>query len=300
MLTEDPAVFALLHRAHRGDALQAGLQVLWNEVGACSPSGQPGRATLAARSSATRSASFGRRNAAVACHVGDEAAARAIVAARPGIVEGLGPVDRRALTDEAWTANARAVELMLELGFDPSVPSVTGPRGGNALHSAAWEGSVDDARIEAINESLAGRGFDTEVVVRVDRSRVDAVASAAVGQSATLAVVPADPPGLDTAVFGAQEDRLSRRCRSRWCSRCSNARRLASCSPQRATSDGRAATCRWCSRSPLDSRRRGTRCRCTPRALVARAASHLGGAEAVPATMTAQRSSRRTSTSTPR
>jgi Kef-type K+ transport system membrane component KefB len=76
------------------------------------------------------------------------------------------------------------------------------------LVQLAWEGSVDDARIEAINESLAGRGFDTEVVVRVDRSRVDAVASAAVGQSATLAVVPAEPPGLDTAVFGAQEDRL--------------------------------------------------------------------------------------------
>jgi hypothetical protein len=76
------------------------------------------------------------------------------------------------------------------------------------LVQLAWEGSVDDARIEAMNESLAGRGFDTEVVVRVDRSRVDAVASAAVGQSATFAVVPAEPPGLDTAVFGAQEDRL--------------------------------------------------------------------------------------------
>jgi ankyrin repeat protein len=78
----------------------------------------------------------------VACHVGDGDAARAIVTAHPGIVERLGAVDRRALTDEAWIANAPAVELMLELGFDPSVPSETGPTGGNALHCSAWEGSV--------------------------------------------------------------------------------------------------------------------------------------------------------------
>jgi hypothetical protein len=90
----------------------------------------------------------------VACHVGDVEAARAIVAAHPGIVERLGPVGRRALTDEAWIANASAVELMLELGFDPSVPSVTGPKGGNALHCSAWEGSV--ACVEAILRRPAG------------------------------------------------------------------------------------------------------------------------------------------------
>jgi ankyrin repeat protein len=78
----------------------------------------------------------------VACHVGDGDLARAIVAANPGLVERLGPVDRRALTDEAWLANGPAVELMLELGFDPSASSMTGPTGGNALHCAAWEGSV--------------------------------------------------------------------------------------------------------------------------------------------------------------
>jgi ankyrin repeat protein len=77
-----------------------------------------------------------------ACHeaLGDEA--RAIVRANPGIVERLSGADRRALTDEAWAANAPAVELMLELGFDPAVPSITGPTGGAALHCAAWEGSV--------------------------------------------------------------------------------------------------------------------------------------------------------------
>ena len=79
----------------------------------------------------------------LACHRGQPRIARAIVEKFPGIVEGLGPNDRRALTDEAWAANAPAVELMLELGFDPSVPSSSGPTGGTALHCAAWEGSVD-------------------------------------------------------------------------------------------------------------------------------------------------------------
>ena len=79
----------------------------------------------------------------LACHRGDRAAAREIVDANPGIVERLGPNDRRVLTDEAWAANAPAVELMLELGFDPAVRSISGPAGGNALHCAAWEGSAD-------------------------------------------------------------------------------------------------------------------------------------------------------------
>ncbi|MEX2152369.1 MAG: hypothetical protein WD825_03470 [Gemmatimonadaceae bacterium] len=78
----------------------------------------------------------------LACHQGLSGEARAIVRAHPGIVERLEPVERRALTDEAWAANAQAVELMLELGFDPAVPSVIGPTGGTALHCAAWEGSV--------------------------------------------------------------------------------------------------------------------------------------------------------------
>ena len=93
----------------------------------------------------------------LACHRGDDDAARAIVAAHPGIVERLGPVDRRALTDEAWAGNASAVELMLALGFDPSVPSGSGPTGGNALHCAAWQGSVDC--VAAILRRPAGRAL---------------------------------------------------------------------------------------------------------------------------------------------
>jgi ankyrin repeat protein len=79
----------------------------------------------------------------LACHRGAVDEARAIVNANPGLIAGLGPEDRRALTDEAWAANAPAVSLMLGLGFDPAVPSVAGPTGGTALHCAAWEGSVD-------------------------------------------------------------------------------------------------------------------------------------------------------------
>ena len=93
----------------------------------------------------------------LACHEGNGEVARAIVRANPGIVESLRDADRRALTDEAWTANAPAVELMMELGFDPAVPSVTGPTGGTALHCAAWEGSVDC--VAAILRRPAGRAL---------------------------------------------------------------------------------------------------------------------------------------------
>jgi ankyrin repeat protein len=93
----------------------------------------------------------------LACHEGHRDEAHAIVRANPGIVERLETADRRALTDEAWIANARAVELMLELGFDPSESSVTGPTGGNALHCAAWEGSVPC--VAAILRYPAGRAL---------------------------------------------------------------------------------------------------------------------------------------------
>jgi ankyrin repeat protein len=93
----------------------------------------------------------------LACHLGRKDEARAIVGAHPEIVRRLGPADRRALTDEAWAANAPAVELMLELGFDPSVPSASGPTGGTALHCAAWEGSTDC--VAAILRHPAGRAL---------------------------------------------------------------------------------------------------------------------------------------------
>jgi ankyrin repeat protein len=93
----------------------------------------------------------------LACHEGDRDEAQAIVRTYAGIVERLAGADRRALTDEAWAANAPAVELMLELGFDPSAESVTGPTGGTALHCAAWEGSVPC--VEALLRYPTGRAL---------------------------------------------------------------------------------------------------------------------------------------------
>lgn len=79
----------------------------------------------------------------LACHAADGRAARAIVKQNPGIIASLDDVDRRALTDEAWLPNPNAVELMMELGFDPAAPGRSGPIGGTALHCAAWEGSAE-------------------------------------------------------------------------------------------------------------------------------------------------------------
>ena len=94
----------------------------------------------------------------LACRRGDGDEARAILRDHPGLMEDLSPVQRRALTDEAWGGNSRAVALMLELGFDPAVPSGdSGPTGGNALHCAAWEGSVDS--VAAILRHPAGRAL---------------------------------------------------------------------------------------------------------------------------------------------
>ena len=49
----------------------------------------------------------------LACHLGKQDEARAIANDNPGIVQHLGPVERRALADEAWATNAPAVEIML-------------------------------------------------------------------------------------------------------------------------------------------------------------------------------------------
>ena len=93
----------------------------------------------------------------LACHEGNRGDALAIAGANPGLVASLTGDDRRALTDEAWLANAPAVELMLELGFDPGVASVSGPTGGTALHCAAWEGSA--RCVEALLRYPAGRAL---------------------------------------------------------------------------------------------------------------------------------------------
>jgi ankyrin repeat protein len=93
----------------------------------------------------------------LAAHLGQGDEAQAIVRENPGVIEALNDVERRALTDEAWAPNPPAVKVLMELGFDPSVPSVSGPRGGNALHCASWEGSTE--AVAAILSHERGRAL---------------------------------------------------------------------------------------------------------------------------------------------
>ena len=80
----------------------------------------------------------------LACRLGDEGQARSVLREHPGIIESMTPDDHRAITDAAWNGDARAVALMLELGFDPRTP---GQDSGTALHCAAWEGSADTVAV---------------------------------------------------------------------------------------------------------------------------------------------------------
>jgi ankyrin repeat protein len=76
----------------------------------------------------------------LACRHGDEPAARALLRDDPTLMARLGADERRAITDAAWNGQARAVALMVDLGFDPRTP---GHDSGTALHCAAWAGSPD-------------------------------------------------------------------------------------------------------------------------------------------------------------
>jgi ankyrin repeat protein len=74
------------------------------------------------------------------CRLADADRARALVREHPHLIESMGPEQHRAISDAAWNGDARAVALMLELGFDPRTP---GQDTGTALHCAAWEGSAE-------------------------------------------------------------------------------------------------------------------------------------------------------------
>lgn len=69
----------------------------------------------------------------------DEAEARSLARAHPGLVDSMSPSQHRALADAAWSREVSAVALMLALGFDPRIP---GHDGGSALHLAAWDGAA--------------------------------------------------------------------------------------------------------------------------------------------------------------
>jgi hypothetical protein len=78
------------------------------------------------------------------CRRGDEASARKLLRANPGIIESMTPADHRAISDAAWNGDARAVALMSELGFDPRTE---GHDSGTALHCAAWRGSPETVAV---------------------------------------------------------------------------------------------------------------------------------------------------------
>lgn len=80
-----------------------------------------------------------RQRFLAACAVGRGDEARRILAEAPGLVAQLTPEEQRILPDAAWAADASAVALMLELGFDPATP---GQDGGTTLHCAAYQGSA--------------------------------------------------------------------------------------------------------------------------------------------------------------
>ena len=70
----------------------------------------------------------------------DATRARALLREYPDLIATMGPEQHRAITDAAWQGDAKAVALMLELGFDPRTP---GHDSGTALHCASWEGSAE-------------------------------------------------------------------------------------------------------------------------------------------------------------
>jgi ankyrin repeat protein len=74
-----------------------------------------------------------------ACSQGRGDEARGLLDEHPTLIDELTVEDARTLPDAGWAANAAAVELMLDLGFEPSVP---GSSGGTVLHAAAWVGSA--------------------------------------------------------------------------------------------------------------------------------------------------------------
>ena len=76
----------------------------------------------------------------LACRRGDEAAARALIREHPTLIESMSRDDHRLISDAAWNGDARAVTVMVALGFNPRTP---GHDSGTALHCASWAGSPE-------------------------------------------------------------------------------------------------------------------------------------------------------------
>jgi ankyrin repeat protein len=80
---------------------------------------------------------------ALACKVGDEDAFRALLEARPDLIETLSGEDRRRLPDAAQNNNRDAVHLMLTAGWPVDA---RGEYGLTALQWAAWHGNAEMVR----------------------------------------------------------------------------------------------------------------------------------------------------------
>jgi ankyrin repeat protein len=74
-----------------------------------------------------------------ACASGRMAEAQQLLRERPALLDGLTAQDQRVLPDAGWAGDEDAVDLMLELGFDPAAQ---GQDRGTVLHCAAWVGSA--------------------------------------------------------------------------------------------------------------------------------------------------------------
>ncbi len=74
-----------------------------------------------------------------ACAAADEAAARELLAAQPGLIEMLSATDRQLLPEQAQRGEQASVRLMLALGWPVDVP---GPWQASALNQAAFRGDA--------------------------------------------------------------------------------------------------------------------------------------------------------------
>lgn len=86
-----------------------------------------------------------------ACAQARAAEANQLLREWPGLLDELTTDDQRFLPDAGWAANAAAVELMLDLGFDAATP---GQDGGTVLHCAAWQGAVACAEVTLRDPSV--------------------------------------------------------------------------------------------------------------------------------------------------
>lgn len=92
---------------------------------------------------------------AQACTAGDDAIVDDLIARRPDIARGLSSDELAALVDAAEANNAKAVRLMLAVGWPVDARRSDG---ATALHFAAWLGNADLVR------ELVGRGAPLEAV----------------------------------------------------------------------------------------------------------------------------------------